>query len=71
MNELKESEKIFQDEPSSLETQKKMNSRIVQVIEDAPAKTGELYEVKRSKRKAKFWLDIVNIKRNEHFIAGN
>ena len=54
--ELKESENILQDEPSSLETPK-MNSRIVQVIKDDAAKTGALYEVKRSKRKAKNWFN--------------
>ena len=31
-----------------------MNSRIVQVIKDAAAKTGAVSEVKRSNRKAKF-----------------
>ena len=51
--EPKESENILQDEPSSLETLK-MNSRKFQVIKDAAAKAGALYEVKRSKRKAKF-----------------
>ena len=51
--ELRESENIVQDEPSSLESLKKMNSIIVQVIKDAAAQTGALHEVKRSKRKAK------------------
>ena len=51
--ELKEIEKILQDEPSSLETLIEKNSRIVRFNKFAAARRRAFQEVKRGKRKGK------------------